>query len=92
MTKFIWMMLDYFLIPVVMLGICLMVGLWWVRGNPREWLVAVFFLLLASAYAYERGYKRCYRYGQKKYFYVVFIAPICVALLGFIYGFFVVKL
>lgn len=93
MVKFIWMVLDYFLTPVLMIGACLPLGLWWARDNPREWLtVAVFFLFLAGAIAYDDGYKKRYRYGRKKYFYIVFIVPICLALLGFIYGFLVVKL
>ena len=31
--------------------------------------VAVFFLFLAGAFAYEKGHKKFYRYGRKKYFY-----------------------
>ena len=43
-------------------------------------------LLIVAAYAYQTGYKGFYRAGRKGYFYMAFIAPIVVGIVGLLAG------
>jgi hypothetical protein len=44
-------------------------------------------LLLVAAFAYQTGYRGSYRSGRKRYFLMVFIAPIIVGAIGLLVGF-----
>ena len=99
MLKILGAVFDYLLIPFMILWASIMMGgLWWSTWtisddpDPRVRLgQAIFVLLALDAFVYESGYKRYYRAGRKRYFYVVYIAPVCFALVGFVYGFWVVE-
>ena len=94
-------LLDYLLAPALILWATAHAAFWWTsffsKQNVWESLfqtvriqglpTGLFSLLLLIAFVYENGYKRYYRFGNKKYFYVVHIAPLCGAICGFAYGF-----
>ena len=60
------------------------------------WLAAMepgksFSMLLASAImhpvmVYETGYKKCYRRGMRKYFYIVYLLPGILSMVGIVLG------
>ena len=87
---------DYLGIPVTVIWIAAHAILWWTGFftiNPENRLLSgIFFLLLLIAFVYENGYKKYYRFGNKKYFYVIHVAPLCMAICGFIYGLWIVYL
>ena len=51
----------------------------------RGLISGLFFLLLLIAFVYESGYKKYYRFARKKYFYIVYGVPLCVALVAWPY-------
>ena len=88
--------IDYLGIPIAVIWIAAHAMLWWTSffttNRENRLISGVFFLLLLIAFVYENGYKKYYRFGNKKYFYVVHIAPLCVAICGFTYGFWATSL
>ena len=79
----------YFLIPGATWVMSLFGGLDWIGRMTqvnRSLLAGLGMLLLVAAYAYQSGYKGFYRVGRKRYFFVVFIAPIIVGAVGLLVG------
>ena len=62
--------------------------IWWLaKMEPAD----SFAFLLTSAImhpiiVYETGYKRCYRRGMRKYFYVVYLLPGILSMMGIVLG------
>lgn len=94
--RFIFWMAIYVAIPLAMVGASMLVGLWWtpslrypdMGGRLFGASIVMFFFLPGFVYT---GYKHSYPIGRKRYFYIVYVAPACLALIGYIYGFFVVS-
>ena len=62
--------------------------IWWLAPmEPGK----SFSMLLASAImhpvmVYETGYKKCYRRGMRKYFYIVYLLPGILSMVGIVLG------
>lgn len=82
-------LIDYIIAPGGAWTLSLLAGFDWIARTPeanRSLLGGVVLLLIVSVYAYQSGYKGLYRAGRKRYFFVVFIAPIVVGTLGLLAG------
>ena len=81
---------DYLISPLIVLWIAAHAALWdeqiFTKDSTHGLISGLFFLFLLIAIVYEHGYKKYYRFGRKKYFYVIHVAPLCVAIGGFLYG------
>jgi len=88
-SRAIDLLLDYVPLPIN-IWIAAHVALWnqrvFYKGQTIGLVAALFFMLLLIAFAYERGYKKYFRFGREKYFFVVYALPIVFALVGFLYG------
>jgi hypothetical protein len=84
-------LIDYIIVPGLTWVSVLLAAYDWI-GRSRDVDKSLWggFLLLTivAAYAYQAGYKGLYLAGRKVYFYVVFIAPIFVGLVGLTVGLF----
>lgn len=82
---------DYFVTPIGTIVISLFVGLWWLEGSDARGVIqGIFGIFVLSAWAYEQGYKIYYvRNNRKKYFIIVYVAPILFGILGFLIGFYI---
>lgn len=89
-------LLDYLIGPVLVAWVAAHAAFWWTEfftKVPENHLPSgIFFLLFSFAVAYESGYKKYYLYGSKKYFFIVHISALVVAICGFFYGLWIVYL
>jgi NO-binding membrane sensor protein with MHYT domain len=82
-------LIDYIIVPGLTWISVLLAAFDWI-GRTRDlekslWGGALL-LTLVAAYAYQAGYKGLYLAGRKRYFYIVFIAPIVVGIAGLFVG------
>lgn len=93
LNKIVFRIFAYGFFPVLIWAFCLNAAFWWSNAwspgvSPKRAFGAVALLLLAMASAYDRGYKKWFKYGEKKYFYFVYVLPIVLGVIGFLYGVF----
>jgi hypothetical protein len=91
---------DYLVAPALILFAAAHAAFWWTDSFQKQNIweslfhpvrvpglpTGLFSLLLLMAFVYENGYKKYYRFGNKPYFYIVHVAPLCVAVGGLVYG------
>ncbi|HEX8980895.1 MAG TPA: hypothetical protein VF811_14400 [Parasulfuritortus sp.] len=83
---------DYVLIPIIIWGVALHNGFSWIDylyKSKINLLVGNFlgFTMILAA-SYKMGYLGYYKSGRKNYFYIVFISPTIIGLVGLTIGFF----
>lgn len=90
--RFLRVLLDYLLVPGLILPASLLAALWWTNkfagtlSPVRGFLAALWAVLVIAALTYQTGFKGYYKSGRKEYFYVVFAAPLLLAIMGVLYG------
>lgn len=84
------LLLDYLLAPSVMWCASLLSGFEWLADSPPSIASRLgggaAGMLVVVAMAYQIGFLGAYREGRKRYFYVVFVVPVFVGLLGLTIG------
>lgn len=86
---FLWLALDYIVTPLGMILGSLVCGLWWRWDkNPNISIyIYIFLLLTLYAYVYETGYKKYLKQRELRgYYYLIFVIPVFLATVSFIYG------
>ena len=78
--------LDYIFNPLFVVAVSVMIGGWSGAGTGVNVAGATASLILILIYAYKKGYQDGYKRGRKRYFYVVYVAPITLGILGYLYG------
>lgn len=82
---------NYILVPPGVVLIGLSAGLWWKLNESIHisFWIGIFLLLMLYALTYEAGYKKAFlQFGMRKYYYVVYMVPVVLATIGFIYSVF----
>jgi hypothetical protein len=89
MIKFLTILIDFIIAPGLTWTLSLLAGFGWVGRTsqlPRSLLAGLIMLFIVSVYALQTGYQGYYQSGRKTYFYIVFIAPIIVGIVGIVVG------
>lgn len=77
------------MVPLGMIFMSLLCGLWWkwYENSMNGLFIGSFLLLTLYAGAYETGYKKYLKQAEmRKYYYLVFVTPVFLATVSFIYG------
>lgn len=90
-VKWPFRIVAYGVFPLLIWAICLNSAFWWSsewspKVTQQRAIGAAALLLIAMASAHDRGYKKWFKYGEKKYFYIVYVVPISIGVVGFLYG------
>lgn len=86
----LWCYVKYIAVPSISWCGSLLAGFGWIRCVPGavsgSLIGGVSGLLVVAVAAYQIGYQGAYREGGKRYFFVVFVAPIAIGIIGLSIG------
>lgn len=90
--RFTWLLVTFVDLLSISMSLLLTLGcwIWWKSDVPLSngIVLATTSLLVHSAMTYETGYKKTFCEGRRRYFYLVWVVPIMLSLIGFIGGLF----
>jgi len=80
----------YFITIAMSLLLTFSCWIWWRSDVPLKngLMMASISLIGHFVLAYETGYKKSFRVGQRRYFYMVWLVPVLLSVIGFIGGLF----
>lgn len=87
--RLIELVFDYLMVPLGMILGGLLCGLWWqwYENVAQGLILGAFSLLTLYAGVYEMGYKKYLKQQEmRSYYYLVFVTPVFLATVSFIYG------